>query len=78
MTKTFKLKDFQDKITTHELLKEDQIKDVIYAKLSGDEYIIVTYLDGTQDFYDSCDNRSMSCFDSAKVITVDELCALNQ
>ena len=73
----FILKDYNGNLKTFTLDRVEDVKDLILLQLAGDECLIVTYRDGSQTTYDSCDYRSISVFDSAKTISFQELKDLN-
>ena len=69
----FTLQNYDGALKKFVLEKVEDIKDLILIQLSGDECLIVTYTDGEQTMYDPCDFRSISAFDSAKTISLQEL-----
>lgn len=73
MSFTFKLSDWEGNLTEHTISNVEDIKDIIFLVVSGDEMIVVTYKDGYQERFDSTNNRSLSLFDEVRTITLDEL-----
>lgn len=69
----FKLKNWEDQLVDFTLERTDDIKDIILVVLCSDEVLIVTYKDGSQIKYDSCETRSLGLFDDARTITLEEL-----
>lgn len=69
----FKLQNWQDQLVDFTIENTDNIKDLILVTLCGDEVLVVTYKDGSQVKYDSCETRSMGLFDDARTISLEEL-----
>lgn len=75
---TFKLKNYIDVINEFEL-SENEVENLVLLVLSGDEVLYVEYKDHTTQYFDSDTSgyRGLDCFDSARVITLEELKTLH-
>ena len=68
----FDIYDYKGKATKVDT-NNKEVKQLLVQVLSGDEVVTVDYSDGTNETYDSSNNRFINRFDSSYSVTLEDL-----